>query len=166
MVNLRPPLLIALVGAIALFAVGCGGGTHTNTHQHRHKREVLVHASLGFGAFRRFIASPVRAGQLSDPLSLPSKNATSAAAFADKELRLAAHDVQYSKRLRVLFAPLELTADKIKALAPALSRPNSLAQVETISGILSRLATVAEANGARIKYASLAGIAAAGGPRT
>ena len=165
MLNRRSPLLVALVCAAAPLAAGCGGGTHTS-HTHRHKREVLLHASLGFGAFRRFIAAPAHAGQLSDPLSLASKNASSAAAFADKELRLAAHNVQRSKRLRVLFAPLELTAEEIKALAPALSRPSSLAQVEAISRILSRLAMVAEANGARIKYASLASIAAAGGPRT
>ncbi len=166
MLTRRSPLLIALACVIALLVAGCGGGTHATSHQHGHKREVLVHASLGFGAFRRFIAAPARAGQLSDPLSLASKNASSAAVFADKELRLAAHDVQRDKRLRVLFAPLELTADKIKSLAPMLSRPGSLAQVEAISGILSRLSAVAKDDGARIKDASFARIAAAGGPRT
>jgi hypothetical protein len=161
----RPTLVAALVCALALLAASCGGAGHT-AHKHRHKRQVLVHASLGFGAFRRFISVPAHAGQLSDPLSVASKNASAAAGFAYRELRIAAQHVERSKRLRVLFAPLELTADKIKALAPVLSQSNSLAQVEAISGILGRIATIAKDDGARIKYASLATIAAAGGPRT
>lgn len=165
MLTRRPNPLAALVCAAALLAAGCGGGAHSDAHKHPHKREVLVHASLGFGAFRRFISVPADAGQLSDPLSSASKNAHAVAGFAYRELRLAAQHVQHSKRLRVLFAPLELTADKIKALAPTLSQPRALAQIRSIAGILTRLATIAEDNGARIKYASLARIAAAGGPR-
>ncbi len=165
MLTRRPNPLVALVCAVAIVAAGCGGGAHAGAHKHRHKREVLIHASLGFGAFRWFISVPAHAGQLSNPLSPASKNASAAAEFAYRELRLAGHHVEHSKRLRILFAPLEVAADKIKALAPVLSQPHSLAQVEAITNILARLATIARDNGARIEYASSAGVAAAGGPR-
>jgi hypothetical protein len=122
-------------------------------------------ASLGFGAFHRFIWAPARAGRLSHPRSPAVSRATAAARFASNQLRGAARHVKGSKRLRVLFAPLELTADKMSALRGALSRHLSVAKVEEINKILRRLAATAKENGVRIGDASAAEIAAAGGPR-
>ena len=163
---LGPPYkcVVILTCALALALAGCGG-KQSGSHQHRHKHVVLVHASLGFGAFQRFIWLPAQAGKLSDSLSPAVKDGSTAATFAYRQLSLAAHQVQRSKRLAALFAPLEVTADKLKALAPALSRPGSLTQIKAIHGTLTRLAATAKHNGARIVYASLAKIAAAGGPR-
>ena len=67
--------------------------------------------------------------------------------------------------MRVLFGPFEVTADKVRALGDALSRHPSLAQIETVDAILSRIAATAKANGQRIIEASADRIAAAGGPR-
>jgi hypothetical protein len=88
-----------------------------------------------------------------------------AARFTSNQLRVTAHQVQGNKQLRVLFAPLELTADKISALRGTLPRHPSVAQVEAINKILLRIAATARENGARIADASAAEIAAAGGPR-
>lgn len=162
----RPYILIAATTcAIAVGAGGCGGGTHHDASDHRAKQTVMRQASLGFGAFHRYIWVPARAGRLSHPRSPAVIRATAAARFAANQLRGAARHVKGSKQLRVLFAPLELTADKISALHRALSRHPSVGQVEEINKILRRLATTAKDNGARIRDASAAEIAAAGGPR-
>ena len=162
----RPYILIALaVCAVAVGAAGCGSGTHRTASKHPAKHRVLTEASLGFGAFRRFIWLPARAGRFSDPVSPAVSQGAAAARFISNELRVAARHVQGSKRLQVLFAPLELTADKISALGSSLSQHPSLAQVEAINEILRRIAAAAKDNGALIVDASAAKVAAAGGPR-
>jgi hypothetical protein len=157
---------IAVVAcALALAAAGCASGTHGSDSNHRPKHNVLTEASLGFGAFHRFIWLPARAGRFSEPLSPAVSQGALAARFTSKELRVAARRVRGSKQLQVLFAPLELTADKISALASSLTHHSSLAQVEAINEILRRIAATAKDNGARIVDASASQIAAAGGPR-
>ena len=158
-------LIVAAACAIAVGAAGCGGGTHHDASNHRAKHTVLTQASLGFGAFHRFIWAPAREGRFSRPSSPAVIRAAAAARFASNQLRVAARHVQGSTQLRVLFAPLELTADKISALRGALSRHPSVAQVEKINKILRRIAATAKDNGGRIPDASAAEIAAAGGPR-
>lgn len=157
-------VIAATACAIVVGAAGCGSGTHHDASTHRAKHTVLTQASLGFGAFHRFIWAPAHAGRFSDPGSLAVSQATEAARFTSNELRVTAHQVRGSKQLQVLFAPLELTADKISALRGTLSRHPSVAQVEAINKILLRIAAAAKENGARIGDASAAEIAAAGGP--
>jgi hypothetical protein len=159
----RPYILIAL--AACAIAVGCGSGSHRTASHHRAKHIVLTKASLGFGAFHRFVWLPARAGRLADPLSPAVSHAAAAARFTSNELRVAAQQVQRSKRLRVLFAPLELTADKVSALDSDFFRNPSRAQIAAINEILTRVAAAAKDNGAQIVDASAAEIAAAGGPR-
>ena len=162
----RPYLVISATAcALVVGAAGCGSGTHHDASSHRAKHTVLTQASLGFGAFHRFIWAPARAGRFSNPGSRAVSQAAEAARFTSNELRVTAHQVRGSKQLQVLFAPLELTADKISALRGTLSRHPSVAQVEAINKILLRIATAAKDNGARIADASGAEIAAAGGPR-
>jgi hypothetical protein len=157
-------LIVAAACAIAVGAAGCGN-THHDGSNHRAKHTILTQASLGFGAFHRFIWTPAREGRFSHPSSPAVTRAAAAARFASNQLRVAAHHVQGSTQLRVLFAPLELTADKISALRGRLSRRPSVAQVEKINDILRRIAATAKDNGGHIPDASAAQIAAAGGPR-
>lgn len=158
-------LMIATACAIGVGTAGCGSGTHHNASDDRAKQTVLAKTSLGFGAFHRFIWTPARDGRLSHPGSPVVSRATAAARFVSHQLRVAAHHAQGSAQLRVLFAPLELTADKISALRGALSRHPSVAQIEKINDILRRISASAKDNGVRIADASAAEIAAAGGPR-
>lgn len=151
--------------ALALVAAGCGSGTHRTDSNHRAKHTVLTEASLGFGAFHRFIWLPARAGRFADPASPAIGKGSAAAHFASGELRVAARRVRGSKRLAVLFGPFELTADKISALGSVLSERSSLAQIQAINEILRRIAATASDNGARIINGSASAIAAAGGPR-
>jgi hypothetical protein len=154
-----------MVGALALGAAGCGGSTKHASKKQPPKHTVLVHASLAYGAFHRFIWVPARAGDFSQPLSQAIGQGAAAARFASDQLKIAAHHVQHSKQLRVLFAPLQVTADKIKALGALLSEPASLAQIEAINSILGRIAAIAKANDSRIVEASPTRVAEAGGPR-
>lgn len=157
--------MAAIACAIAVAAAGCGGGTPHHASDHRAKDTVLTQANLGFGAFHRFIWVPARTGKFSDPSSPAVSRAAAAARFTSKQLRVAARHVQGNKQLRVLFAPLELTADKVSALVGTLSRHSSVAQVEAINEILRHISVSAKENGAHIADASAAQIAAAGGPR-
>ena len=158
----RSYILIALATcAIAVMATGCGSDSHHASSNRSDKPTVLMEASLGFGAFHRFIWLPARAGRLSDPVSPAVRQAAAAARFTTNELRVAARHVRDSKRLAVLFAPLELTSDKVSALP----KHPSVAQVEVINEILKRVAATAKDNGVRIVDASAAEVAAAGGPR-
>ncbi|MGN6169195.1 MAG: hypothetical protein ACTHQQ_13660 [Solirubrobacteraceae bacterium] len=151
--------------AIAVAAAGCGSGSHHKPADHPATDTVLTQASRGFGAFHRFIWAPARVGKFSDPGSAAVRRAAAAARFTSTQLRVAARHVQGSSQLRVLFAPLELAADKVSALVGTLSRHSSVAQIDGINEILRRIAAAANDNGARITDASAAEIAAAGGPR-
>lgn len=157
-------MLVLVVFALAIGAAGCGGGADHTASKHRAKPTVLTHASLAFGAFHRFIWLPAHAGKFSDPVNQAVAPGRAAARFAASEFKVEAHQVQHSKRLQVLFAPLEVTADKIEALGAALSNHPSLARIDAIKSIMRRIATIAKANGGRIVGASATEIAAAGGP--
>lgn len=153
------------VSGLALALAGCASGKHRAAPNHQAKHTLLRQASLALGAFHQFIWIPARADQLSDPSSSVTSLAAAAALFASRELKIAARDAQHQKRLQTLFAPLELTADKLAALGAALSRYPSLAQIESLNGILGRIAAMAKADGYRIVVATRAQIAAAGGPQ-
>lgn len=158
-------LMVVAACAIAVGAAGCGGDTHHHASNDGAKHTVLTQASLGFGAFHLFIWAPAREGRFFHSRSPAVRRAAAAARFASDQLRVTARHVKGSRQLRVLFAPLELTADKISALRGVLSRHRSVVQVERINKILRRIAATAKDNGGRIPDASAAEIAAAGGPR-
>lgn len=158
-------LVAALVCAVALGAAGCGGAAHHTASKPPAKHTVLVSASLAIGAFHRFILLPARAGHLALPVGPAIDRGVVAARFVANELTTAAHQVENNARLGVLFAPLEVTAGKVKALGAALPAHPSGAQVEAINAVLGRIAAIAKDNGGRIFDASAAKIAAAGGPQ-
>ncbi|MBV9167440.1 MAG: hypothetical protein JO342_14990 [Solirubrobacterales bacterium] len=167
---LRRPFLtiaVALVSVVALAAAGCGVGTqHTSTAGKHAKRPVVLRqASLAVGAYHRFIWIPARAGKLFGPVSPAVSQGAAAAQFAYRELKLAARNAEHNKRLWSLFAAMEVTADKLKALGAALSDHPSLAEIESVNGVLNRIAATAKQDGHRIIDATPAQIAAAGGPR-
>lgn len=153
--------------AVAVATAGCGVGMqHTSTGaKHAKTHLVLRHASLAVGAYHRFIWIPARAGKLSDPLSQVVRQSAAAALFAYRQLKLAARNAQHSKRLQTLFAAMEVTADKLKDLGVTFSDHPSLAEIESVNGILNRIAAMAKRDGHRIVDATSAQIADAGGPR-
>lgn len=162
----RPYILVAaIVCALALGASGCGGASHHAASKRPAQHTVLMPASLAFGAFHHFILLPSRAGQLALPVGPAIDRGVAAARFAASELTSAAREVQHNGQLEALFAPLQLTADKLKALSAALPVHPSPAQVDEINAILGRIAAIAKDNGRRIFDASAAKVAAAGGPR-
>lgn len=158
-------LAAAVLCAAALSLAGCGGSSHdASGSKHSAKPQVLQPASLAYGAFRRFISIPAHAGDFADPSSSAVSTGSTAAAFAYKQLNQAAHQLLHNHRLQTLFAPLTLTADKIKSLESTLSQPSTITQINAINDILGRIATMAKQVNHPIVVASAEQIAAAGGP--
>lgn len=155
-----------IVSALALAATGCGGAHRVAPRASKHpaKHILLRHVGLAIGAFHEFIWIPARANQLAEPVSPAVSQGAAAALFAARELKIAARHAQHQKRLQSLLAPFELTADKLTSLGAALSQRPSVAQIESLNGILTRLAAMAVGDGYRIVPATRAQIAAAGGP--
>lgn len=167
---LRRPFLIIAVAIVSVAApavAGCGVGTqHTSAAGEHAKRPVVLrYASLAVGAYHRFILIPARAGTLFGPVSPAVSQGAAAAQFAYRELKLAARNAEHNRRMWTLFAALEVTADKLKALGAALPDHPSLAEIESVNGVLNRIAATAKHDGQRIVNATPAQIAAAGGPR-
>lgn len=155
-----------MVSALALAAAGCGSGNRAAPKSSKHpaKHTLLPQVSLAIGAFHEFIWIPARANQLSDPLSPAASQGAAAALFAARELKIAARQAQRQKRLQTLSAPFELTADKLTSLGTALPQHASLVQIDSLNGILNRIAAMAIGDGFRIVSATRDQVAAAGGP--
>jgi hypothetical protein len=155
----RSVVLLAVVGCIAMVGVtGCGSsssssnGTQAST-THFAKTKFLLHAGLAFGAFHHFILGPVKAGDLKHPFShkLTLIKAGLASLFVYHELKLAAHDVQSSKILRVLVSPLTLAAGGIHALKSSLTSGSANPQnVSDLNSSLARIGSQASARGQSI----------------
>lgn len=167
--NGTPVAAATAIVVMCLLLAACGGGSHkttTTAPKRLAKVQVLQQASLAYGAFRRFIFTPAHAGDFSDPASPAITTGSAAALFASTQLNVAAHHALDDKQLRTLFAPLTLTADKIKTLAHVLSQPSSLARINDIEGILARISGAARELGQSVVAATPQKIAAAGGPHS
>jgi hypothetical protein len=153
-------LLFAVIGCIATVGVtGCGSSSSSSNSgaqvstTHFAKTKFLLHAGLAFGAFHHFILGPVRAGDLKHPFShkLTLIKAGLASLFVYHELKLAAHDAQSSKILRVLVSPLTLAAGAIHALKSSLTSGGANPQsVSNVNSSLARIGSQASADGQSI----------------
>jgi hypothetical protein len=175
----RSAVLFAVVGCLAALVVaGCGssksssssaatgggstatatspatGGGTTTTKVSFAKTKFVFHAGLAFGAFHRWIYRPFRAGVFGKPLMHKAAivKAAAAALFTYHELRLAAHDVQASKILRTLFAPLRFVINKVRALGAAIRQGGHVSgtQINGINTSISGITSSASAAGATV----------------
>jgi hypothetical protein len=158
-------LLTAVVCAAALGIAACGGGGKSaSRHKPFKTPNFLLHASLAFGAFHRFVLRPARSGAFSTSSSAVTE-AADAAVFASNQLKLASQYAQRNPVERSLFAALVVLADKLKALSGVIRGPtSSLAQINAANESLGRVNAAAAAGGHHIPDATTAQIAAAGGP--
>jgi hypothetical protein len=154
---------VAWMAAFGIAACG-GGGKSPSRHKPFNTPKFLLHASLAFGAFHRFVLTPARSGAFSTSSSAVNE-AADAAAFASKQLKLAAQYAQRNPAERSLFAALVVLADKMNALSGVIRGPtSSLPQVNAVNGSLGRVNMAARAGGHHIPDATTTQIAAAGGP--
>lgn len=155
----RTAVLTMVLACLAAVGVaGCGSskssssssaaGTTATTHLA--KTKFVFHAALAFGAFRHFIYTPARAGELTHPLShkLTVVKAGAAALFTYHELKLAAQDVKSSPLLSKLFAPITIVATKLKNLASSIKGGHaSSSEVDGINSSLASVKSTASSNG-------------------
>ncbi len=152
-------VLIAVIGCIAAAGVtGCGSSSSSSSGAqsgttHFAKTKFLLHAGLAFGAFHHFILGPVRDGDLKHPFrhKLTLIKAGLASLFVYHELKLAAHDAQSSRILRVLVSPLTLAAGAIHSLRSSLTSGSANPQdVSNANASLARIGNQAAARGQSI----------------
>jgi hypothetical protein len=151
---------IILIGCVAaLAAAGCGSkssstSTPTTTPTvHFAKTKFVFHAGLAFGAFHHFVYDPIKAGDLSHPLShkFTILKMGFAGLFVYHELKLAAQDVKASKLLSTLFAPITALAAKIKALGAAIGAGHAPASdASAINSNISSIKSAAASHGQAI----------------
>jgi len=114
----------------------------------------LLHAGLGFGAFHRWIYSPIKAGALKNPGShkLALVKAGVAALFVYHEMKQAAENAKSSKLLRPLVAPLTAAGDKLNSLKTSITNGSvSASDIDGINSQLQQIKSTAAANGQTIK---------------
>ena len=82
-------------------------------------------AGLAFGAFHRWIYTPLKAGELSHPLShkLTVVKAALAGGFTYHELKLALRAAQADPTLSKLTGPIAALQNKLSGVASGLQRP-------------------------------------------
>jgi hypothetical protein len=137
--------VVALLVALALVAGGCGSSsslsatsspaaatgsaasaTSTTGTVRLAKTKFVIHAGLAFGAFHRWIYKPIKAGELTHPLShkLTTVKAALAAGFVYHELKLALTDAQSDPTLSKIVAPVTALQTKIKNLGSSVKGGN------------------------------------------
>jgi hypothetical protein len=162
----RALLLVAIACLTTVGIAACGGTSKGPGPRHFKTPQFLLHAGLGFGAFHSLIWAPAHDGRFANSSSAVSE-AADAATFAGSQLKRAASYARRNAVERPLSAALTVVAYKIQALRATILGPtSSLAAIDAINESLSRINRVASAGGHRIRDASLAQIAAAGGPHT
>ncbi len=168
----RSAVLFAVIGCLAALVVaGCGskssssaGGAATTaatspatgtatTKVSFAKTKFVFHAGLAFGAFHRYIYGPFRSGVFGKPLThkVAIAKAALAALFTYHELKLAAKDVQASKILSTLFAPLTFVSNKVRSLVTSIKRGHvGGAEINGINTSISGISSSAGAAAATI----------------
>ena len=141
MVRSKTSAAIALLATLALLVGGCGSsssassassspqaasspasGTSTTSTVKLAKTKFVIHAGLAFGAFHRWIYKPIKAGELTHPLShkATAVKAALAAAFVYHELKLALSAAQADPTLSKVVAPITALQTKIKDLGSSV----------------------------------------------
>jgi hypothetical protein len=167
------PIVAVLLVAIALAATGCGsssskssasgaaasptatsstqaGTSSTTTTTRFAKTKFVLHAGLAFGAFHRWIYKPLKAGELTHPLShkLTTVKAALAAAFTYHELKQALAAAQGDPTLSHLVAPITALQNKIQGLGSGLKSGHvDSAQIEDANGSIGSIHSSAAAAG-------------------
>ena len=87
------------------------------------KTRFLLHAGLGFGAYRRYVSRPAQTGAFAGPHKLKAfAKAAAATVFAAHELHVAYTYAECSRILRPLATPLGRLVTSLVVLAAALHR--------------------------------------------
>jgi hypothetical protein len=150
-------LALALV-ALALVASGCGSkskstssegsaapaetSTTSASQTHFAKTKFVFHAALAFGAFHHFIYKPLRAGELSHPLShkLKAVKAALATLFVVHELKLALADAKADPLLSKIVAPLTALQEKLTGLVSGIKSGHpDAAALESANGSIGAI---------------------------
>ena len=121
-----------VIVALALLIAACGSSSHSSSPSsavatastsstgstHLAKTKFVLHAGLAFGAFHRWIYKPLKAGELTHPLShkLATAKAAVAAVFVYHQLKLALADAQADPTLSHLVAPITALQNKMSGL--------------------------------------------------
>lgn len=127
------------------------GATTTTTHLA--KTKFVLHAGLAFGAFHRWIYKPLKAGELTHPLShkLATLKAAAAAVFTYHELKLALAAAQADPTLSHLVAPITALQNKLSGVGSSLkSGTVDASQIEGANGSVGSIHNAATAAGAPI----------------
>ena len=122
----------------------------STTTTHLAKTKFVLHAGLAFGAFHRWIYKPLKAGELTHPLShkVATIKAALAAAFTYHELKLALADAQADPTLSHLVAPITALQNKINGLGSGLKGGQvNASQIEDANGSIGSIHSLAAAAG-------------------
>ncbi len=147
---MRRLLVLLLVSAVALGAVGCGSSKSSSSSPpaasgttHFAKTKFVLHAGLAFGAFHRWIYKPFKAGDFSHPLrhKLTVFKALAAAVFVHHELVLARADARHSRLLGRVVLPLLGISGAILAIRAAIAAHHA-PSASTINSANSSISTV------------------------
>jgi hypothetical protein len=111
----------------------------------------VLHAGIAYYVFDHYIWKPFKAGDLHGfTHALTIAKAAVAALFVYHEVKLMASDVQGSKTLSFLTAPLAAVITKLDSLKSAITGGNSSA-ISTVNGSLGSIQQQAGAKGVVIK---------------
>jgi hypothetical protein len=133
--------------ALAIVRVDAGARPHTTAAV----AKFLVHAGIAYYVFDHYIWKPFKAGDLHGfTHAFTIAKAALAALFVYHEVKLMAGDVQGSKLLSFLTAPIAAVITKLDSLKSAVSGGN-LGAISTVDGSLGSIESQAGAKGVVIK---------------
>lgn len=157
----RAVLGVMLV-VLVLLITACGSSSHSsnsstaatgtaasNTTRFA-KTKFVLHAGLAFGAFHRWIYKPLKAGELTHPLShkVATVKAALAAVFTYHELKLALAAAQADPTLSHLVAPITDLQNKMSGLGSSLKSGSvNSSQIEDANGSIASIHSGAAAAG-------------------
>jgi hypothetical protein len=118
------------------------------------KTKFLTHSGLAFGAFHRYLYTPVRAGAFKSGASgriTAIVKAGAAALFIKREVRLAYEDVQANPRLcKAIGQPLQAVGNQIDAAVSGLKN-GSTSAITALEGVVQGVKAKASSAGTPIQ---------------
>lgn len=160
----RITLLTALLVALALVLAGCGssssssasssGNASSSTSSTKFaKTKFVLHAGLAFGAFHRYIYTPLKAGDFNHPLEhkVTLVKAGLAGALVVHELKLALADAQADPTLSKLVSPLTDLQTKLSDLVSGIKSGHpDVSGLTSANGAISSINSLASSAGQTI----------------